>query len=72
MFERISSLKIPRGLYELFLENDEETAVRFGNDIAFLKRFLISITLTQIISKRPAVNIQFPVPSQQSAVLVIP
>ena len=38
VYERISPLKIPRELYELFLENDEETAIRLGNDIAFLKR----------------------------------
>ncbi|MBR6382588.1 MAG: DUF1062 domain-containing protein [Lachnospiraceae bacterium] len=25
-------------LYELFLENDEETALQYGNDIEFLKR----------------------------------
>jgi len=24
--------------YQLFLENDMETAYRFGNDLAFLKR----------------------------------
>jgi len=33
----VSPSKIPPALYELFLENDEETASRYGNDIAFLK-----------------------------------
>ena len=38
VFERVSPAKIPPGLYDLFLENDEDTAARYGNDIAFLKR----------------------------------
>ncbi|MBR4905975.1 MAG: DUF1062 domain-containing protein [Clostridia bacterium] len=38
VYERVSPSKIPPELYELFLENDEETASRYGNDLAFLKR----------------------------------
>ncbi len=38
VYERVSPSKMPPELYELFLENDEETASRYGNDIAFLKR----------------------------------
>ncbi|MBQ6235174.1 MAG: DUF1062 domain-containing protein [Clostridia bacterium] len=38
VYERVSPSKIPPDLYALFLENDEETASRYGNDLAFLKR----------------------------------
>ena len=38
VYERVSPSKIPPGLYDLFLENDEELASRYGNDTAFLKR----------------------------------
>ena len=38
IYERTKPGKIPGGLYELFLENDEETALNYGNDIDFLKR----------------------------------
>ena len=38
IFERVSPSKIPPDLYALFLENDEQTAARYGNDTAFLKR----------------------------------
>ena len=38
VFERVSPSKIPPELYALFLENDEQTAARYGNDTAFLKR----------------------------------
>lgn len=38
VYERIRPQKIPADLMERFYENDEETAVRFGNDRAFLKR----------------------------------
>lgn len=38
VFERVSPSKIPPDLYALFLENDEQTAARYGNDAAFLKR----------------------------------
>jgi len=38
VFERVSPSKIPPDLYDLFLENDEDTASRYGNDLAFLKR----------------------------------
>lgn len=38
IYERVSPQKIPRELYEGFLGNDEELAVRYGTDAAFLKR----------------------------------
>ena len=38
IFERTKPSRIPSDLYELFLENDEETALQYGNDIEFLKR----------------------------------
>ena len=38
IYERTKPHKIPKELYELFLCNDEETALLFGNDIDFLKR----------------------------------
>ena len=38
VFERISPSKIPPELYALILANDEDTALRYGNDPAFLKR----------------------------------
>lgn len=37
IFERVPSQKIPVELYEKFLENDRELAVRYGSDAAFLK-----------------------------------
>ncbi len=37
IYERKNPNKIPNELYELFLENDEDTAMMFGNDIVFLK-----------------------------------
>ncbi len=38
IFERTSPKKIPQELYELFLDNDEKTAIGYGNNIDFLKR----------------------------------
>ena len=38
VYERVRPSKIPRDFYDLFLENDEETAARYGSDVAFLKR----------------------------------
>lgn len=38
IYERTKPGRIPADLYELFLENDEETALRYGNDMEFLKR----------------------------------
>lgn len=38
IFERTSPKKIPQELYELFLDNDEKTAIEYGNNIDFLKR----------------------------------
>lgn len=35
--ERVSPQKIPKELYEGFLANDEELAVRYGTDAAFFK-----------------------------------
>ena len=37
IYERKNSNRIPGELYELFLCNDEDTAIMFGNDIVFLK-----------------------------------
>lgn len=37
IYERVSPQKIPRELYEGFLANDEELAVRYGADAAFLR-----------------------------------
>ena len=38
IYERTKPTKIPPEKYELFLENDEELASEYGNDIEFLKR----------------------------------
>lgn len=38
VYERIKPSKIPEELYRRFMENDEELAVQYGNDAAFLKR----------------------------------
>lgn len=38
IYERVSPQKIPRELYEGFLANDEELAIRYGADAAFLRR----------------------------------
>lgn len=38
VYERKNPNKIPADLYELFLNNDEDTALLFGNNIAFLKQ----------------------------------
>lgn len=38
IYERTMPKKIPQELYELFLENDEELAYQYGNDVDFLKR----------------------------------
>ena len=38
IFERIKPSKINHELYELFLANDEDLAVEYGNNIEFLKR----------------------------------
>lgn len=38
VLERVAPARVPPELYARFLENDEETAARYGNDIAFLKR----------------------------------
>lgn len=38
IYERVSPQKIPRELYEGFLANDEELAVRYGADAALFKR----------------------------------
>ena len=37
IYERISPQKIPKELYEKFLANDEELAIRCGADAALLK-----------------------------------
>lgn len=38
IYERMKPGKIPTKEYQLFMENDEELAYRYGNDMAFLKR----------------------------------
>lgn len=38
IYERVRPDKIPSELYELFLENDENTAYQYGNDMEFLKK----------------------------------
>ena len=38
IYERIRPGRIPRELYEKFMENDEELAEIYGNDREFLKR----------------------------------
>ena len=38
IYERIRPKKIPTDLYELFLNNDEETAYQYGNNVEFLKK----------------------------------
>ena len=38
IYERTKPKKIPKELYELFLDNDEDTAYHYGNNIEFLKR----------------------------------
>ena len=38
IYERVSPQKIPRELYEGFLDNDEELAIRYGSDTALFKR----------------------------------
>lgn len=38
IFERIKPRKIPQEVYELFLDNDEEYAIQYGNNIDFLKK----------------------------------
>ena len=38
IYERIRPKKIPTDLYDLFLNNDEETAYQYGNNIEFLKK----------------------------------
>ena len=37
IYERISPQKIPKDLYEGFLANDEELAVRYGSDATLFK-----------------------------------
>ena len=37
IYERVPPQKIPRELYEKFLENDGELAVQYASDAAFLK-----------------------------------
>ncbi len=37
IYERVSPQKIPKELYERFLENDEELAIRYGCDTALFK-----------------------------------
>ena len=37
VYERINPGKLPRELYERFLENDRELATRYASDIRFLK-----------------------------------
>ena len=37
VYERINPGKLPRELYERFLENDRELAARYASDIRFLK-----------------------------------
>ena len=43
IYERVSLEKIPQDLYEKFLANDEELAVRYGADAAWLrgKKFVV-------------------------------
>lgn len=38
IYERIKPSKIQQEDYELFMENDYELALKYGNDIDFLKR----------------------------------
>ena len=38
IYERIKSSKIKQEDYDLFAENDYDLALRYGNDIVFLKR----------------------------------
>ena len=37
IYERVRAQKIPKELYEGFLANDEELAIRFGSDAALLR-----------------------------------
>ena len=37
IYERVSPQKIPKELYEGFLDNDEELAIRYGSDAALFK-----------------------------------
>ena len=38
IYERIRPGKIPAELFEAFQENDEDTAMKYGEDVAFLKK----------------------------------
>ena len=38
VYERIKPDRIPQEEYQLFLDNDEQLALQYGNDKAFLKR----------------------------------
>lgn len=38
VYERVRSSKISQTEYEQFMENDDELALQYGNDISFLKR----------------------------------
>ncbi len=38
IYERVKPKRIPPELYELFLDNDIETACKYGNDVDFLKK----------------------------------
>ena len=38
IYERMRPSKIKKDDYELFMENDYELALKYGNDIDFLKR----------------------------------
>ena len=37
IYERVSPQKIPKELYEGFLDNDEELAIQYGSDAALFK-----------------------------------
>lgn len=38
IYERVAPQKIPKGLYEGFLENDADLAVQYGSDAALFRR----------------------------------
>lgn len=38
IYERVKPSKIPQTDYELFIENDYELAMQYGNDFSFLKK----------------------------------
>lgn len=48
VYERTAPRKIPKDLYEGFLANDEELAVRYGSDPAFFRKQSLIMTKKKI------------------------